>query len=302
MGPALRRPVALSLEMFERDVQAVMDEFLAGAVTEADLMKDARPWPNYVVDYRPLVLAAREAGAPVVCANAPRRYVSLVGRHGAAALNSLPPASRANLPPLPLRPPSEMYAAKIAWTMQVRGAQLRSNATTSAAAGGSATAGSSGKVCPHIGLGVRSNFLDAQNLWDAAMADSIARALRQLRARGTADGGGGGGEAGGNPLVVHVCGKFHSEQRLGICEHLAPAAAEAQTREEADGSGRGATAAAGACGAAAPRVCVVTFVPSGRGVAVGRETLTSAGLHTYGDWLVLTDAKLPRSFESEHPV
>ena len=31
------RPVALSLEMFERDVQGIMDEYLSGAITERDL-------------------------------------------------------------------------------------------------------------------------------------------------------------------------------------------------------------------------------------------------------------------------
>lgn len=31
------RPVALSLEMFERDVQGVLDEYLSGSITERDL-------------------------------------------------------------------------------------------------------------------------------------------------------------------------------------------------------------------------------------------------------------------------
>ena len=31
------RPLTLSLEMFERDVQGVMDEYLAGSITERDL-------------------------------------------------------------------------------------------------------------------------------------------------------------------------------------------------------------------------------------------------------------------------
>ncbi|EFJ43948.1 hypothetical protein VOLCADRAFT_95888 [Volvox carteri f. nagariensis] len=358
-GEGLRRPVALSLEMFDRDVQGVMDEYLSGLVTEADLMKDARPWPNYFSDYRPMVLAAKEAGAMVVCANAPRRYVSLVGRHGSRVLSSLPESSRRHLPPLPLRPASDKYIAKIRWTMQrarepapedtardhdqqedeERAAPLTgtspATATTTAAAaaaaapqsggggGGSEAAkspqsssagspattaaandgsngGGSGKECPHIGLTLRSNFVEAQNLWDAVMADSIVRTLRQLGAAAgsssstsngddvgavaAAGGGGTGGAAevaagapGRRPLVVHICGKFHSEQRLGICEHLAVA---------------GPAAA----------VCVITFVPSGRGVTVPSATLTTAGLHTYGDWLVLTDGKLPRSFDSDHPV
>jgi hypothetical protein len=42
-----QRPLVLSLEMFERDVQPVLDEYVAGSATLADLMRDARPWPNY---------------------------------------------------------------------------------------------------------------------------------------------------------------------------------------------------------------------------------------------------------------
>ncbi len=34
---ACRRPLVLSLEMFERDVQSVMDEYLSGSITERDL-------------------------------------------------------------------------------------------------------------------------------------------------------------------------------------------------------------------------------------------------------------------------
>jgi hypothetical protein len=42
-----QRRLVLSLEMFERDVQPVLDEYLAGSATLADLMRDARPWPNH---------------------------------------------------------------------------------------------------------------------------------------------------------------------------------------------------------------------------------------------------------------
>ncbi len=33
-------------------------------------------------DYRPMVELCKAAGVPVVCANAPRRYVSIVGKRG----------------------------------------------------------------------------------------------------------------------------------------------------------------------------------------------------------------------------
>jgi hypothetical protein len=58
--PAPLRRLVLSLEMFETDVQPVVDEYLAGAIRDADLLKDARAWPNYRPDYEPLVLFARD--------------------------------------------------------------------------------------------------------------------------------------------------------------------------------------------------------------------------------------------------
>ncbi|GIL78701.1 hypothetical protein Vretifemale_8110, partial [Volvox reticuliferus] len=138
----------------------------------------------------------------------PRRYVGLVSRSGSGALSSLPPSSLRHLPPLPLRPPSDIYVAKIHWTMKrareapsehdeaeddstgeeaaaplvnptpAAAAAATAASTTPSAKGQSSAAGGD---CPHIGLSLRSNFVEAQNLWDAAMADSIARALRELR-------------------------------------------------------------------------------------------------------------------------
>jgi uncharacterized iron-regulated protein len=103
------RPVALSLEMFERDVQPIVNEYLAGLITEQHFRDDARPWQNYETDYRPLVEFAKAHEVPVIAANAPRRYVNRVSRLGPEALVDLSPAAHATLPPLPYPPPSPAY-------------------------------------------------------------------------------------------------------------------------------------------------------------------------------------------------
>jgi uncharacterized iron-regulated protein len=95
-------PVTLSLEMFETDCQQVLDEYLAGFITESQLIKDGRAWGNYREAYRPLVERAKAAGLPVIAANAPRRYVSLVSRKGLGVLAELPRSARRYLPPLPI--------------------------------------------------------------------------------------------------------------------------------------------------------------------------------------------------------
>ncbi len=179
------RPVALALEMVETDVQTVLDEYLAGLVRERDWLAAGRPWANYALDYRPLVEAARAAGARVVATNAPGRYVSLVSRSGdLSALDSLSAQARAWLP-ASVAPPSGSLAAKFTALM-----------------GG----------MPHGAGPTVEGMLAAQNLRDATMAWRIAETLAQ--APGT--------------LVVHVNGSFHSEGGLGIPEHLARLAPQAE--------------------------------------------------------------------------
>ncbi|KAK3248464.1 hypothetical protein CYMTET_42072 [Cymbomonas tetramitiformis] len=112
------RGVSLSLEMFERDTQDVMNDYLKGRVLENDLMRDARPWPNYS-DYRPMVELARSEAQHVICANAPRRYVSLAGREGR---NALPPSPW--LPPLPYPSPSAAYVEKTNGLMAMAASEL----------------------------------------------------------------------------------------------------------------------------------------------------------------------------------
>src|SRR3954467_8455063 len=68
------------MEMFERDVQIVLDEYLSDLITEQHFLASSRPWGNYKTDYRPLVELAKEKHLDVIAANAPRRYVNMVSR------------------------------------------------------------------------------------------------------------------------------------------------------------------------------------------------------------------------------
>ena len=191
-GPASpkRRAVALSLEMFERDVQTVLDEYLAGLITERHFLLSSRPWRNYETDYKPLVEYARAHHLPVIAANAPARYVSRVSSQGPDSLRSLPRvAVKSWLPPLPFPAASAGYAAKFNRLM-----------------GGGAPAPAAGtntptQAGPHGGL----HLLEAQTLRDASMAYAVSEYLKRGR----------------DPLVVQVNGTFHSEERMGVPEQLA---------------------------------------------------------------------------------
>jgi uncharacterized iron-regulated protein len=83
-------PVALSMEMFEADVQPTLDAYLGGSITEDEFLAKSRPWPNYRTDYRPLVEYAKAHHLPVIAANVPRPLAAKVAREGFAGLSSLP--------------------------------------------------------------------------------------------------------------------------------------------------------------------------------------------------------------------
>lgn len=170
------RKIALSLEMFERDVQIVLNEYLTGLITEPQFMSSSRPWGNYKTDYRPLVEFAKEKKLPVIAANAPRRYVNMVSRGGRNALNGLTKDAKKWIAPLPYGEPSDTYAKKFKALMG---------------------------TSPEAQMGI-DRILASQSLWDATMANSVAKYLKDNK----------------KPLVIHLNGGFHTESRLGTVEHL----------------------------------------------------------------------------------
>ncbi|ALW87082.1 iron-regulated protein [Hymenobacter sedentarius] len=101
----LKKPgqVVLGMEMFERDVQPLVARYATGSLADTAFEHQARPWPNYATDYRPLLQFARDNKIPVVGTNAPRPFAQAVARGSLKALDKLPAVDRALLAPLPLK-------------------------------------------------------------------------------------------------------------------------------------------------------------------------------------------------------
>lgn len=188
------RRVVLSLEFFERDVQLPLDEYLAGLIPESAFRTDARPWPRYQTDYRPLVEYSREQGLHVIAANAPRRYVSLVAREGREALHGVDERALQFLPPMPFPAASPDYRAQwistISAVMKQEGMRCGVPVEHAAAPAGA-----------HHNMG---NQLDSQVLWDAAMAQAVAAHFA----------------SDPSALVLHMVGGFHVERGTGTPEQL----------------------------------------------------------------------------------
>ena len=190
-----RRKVAVtvSLEMFERDVQPHVDGYLAGSITEAEFLKDSRPWPRYASDYRPLVELAKVQGWPVVASNVPRRHAAAVAKSGRAALDALEGVDRA-LAARDLECPKDAYFQRFAAAMGGH-----------TATGKSAPGGTGEPPKPPDPLATERYYW-SQCMKDETMAESIAAAFdRKEPPRGP---------------VVHFTGAFHSDFGAGTTERI----------------------------------------------------------------------------------
>jgi len=99
-------------EMFEADNQLILDEYLNGLITEKKFESEARIWPNYSTDYKPLVNLAKETNFPFIATNIPRRYASIVAKKGLEGLDNLSVEAKKYIAPLPINFDSEVACYK----------------------------------------------------------------------------------------------------------------------------------------------------------------------------------------------
>src|SRR5919199_1856638 len=94
--------LVLGAEMFETDNQTALTDYVQGRTTGKELATQARLWPNFDTDYKPITDFARDQKIPFIATNVPRRYASLVSRKGLGALDTLSPEAKRHIAPLPL--------------------------------------------------------------------------------------------------------------------------------------------------------------------------------------------------------
>jgi uncharacterized iron-regulated protein len=181
----LRRRVTLSLEMFERDVQAPLRQYLRGAVSESTFLASARPWPRYATDYRPMVQLARVRGYPVIAANIPRPLASAISRKGMTALDTLTLVER-GYAARALMCPNDAYFARFEEAM------------------GGHSAGNAG-AAPET----TQRFYEAQCAKDETMAESIVDWFVPNVGLPNAQ------VVSVDGIVLHVNGAFHSDYGQG---------------------------------------------------------------------------------------
>jgi uncharacterized iron-regulated protein len=138
--------ISIGLEMFRRDGQHHLDEWVEGRIEESTFSRIFEEhWSNWEM-YRDIFIYARDQKIPIVGLNISRKIVSKVARSGFASLSS---TDREKLP-LSTCNVSREYRQFIRRTLQ--GHPLEGTAF--------------------------ENFCEAQILWDASMAEQLDEVLR----------------------------------------------------------------------------------------------------------------------------
>ncbi len=143
LASAYGNKVGLTLEMFHTDVQPIINEYLAGVISEKNFIKEGRAWNNYK-DYRPMIEFAKSEGIDVIGGNAAARYSNAVTKNGLEILTKLPSHVNTLLPPANIDTATGRYYEKFIDLL-----------------GGHSMGG--------------MKVYQAQNFWDATMAWSIAK-------------------------------------------------------------------------------------------------------------------------------
>jgi uncharacterized iron-regulated protein len=81
--------LAIGMEVFQQPFQQHLDDYVAGAITEQQMLRATEYYERWRMDYRlyaPILRYAREHGLPVVALNLPSELTRKVGRVGLAGL------------------------------------------------------------------------------------------------------------------------------------------------------------------------------------------------------------------------
>jgi len=143
------RDIAIGMEYFQQPFQPALDAFVAGKLSEADLLRRTEYFDRWRFDYRlyrPILRYAREHGIPLIALNVPSEIVDKVGDGGFKALNE---AETATIP-AEIDRSDETYRNHIEAVFRMH---------------------------PNAEDADFEHFLDVQLLWDEGMAERAAEYL-----------------------------------------------------------------------------------------------------------------------------
>ncbi len=184
--------MVLGFESFPRSVQPVLDRWTRGELSEKKFLEDSRwdeVWTFNPNLYMPLFHFARMHRIPMIALNVERELVSAVRKKG---WKGIPGKDREGV--ADPAAPSTAYLKELAEVFALH-----------AKMPGQKNKGKDVPAPVKLDDPEFLRFVDAQLLWDRAMAEKLAEARL----------------AGGNPLVVGIVGSGHLEYGYGITRQLA---------------------------------------------------------------------------------
>lgn len=150
---ALQPKLAVGFEMFPRRLQPVLDQWVAGALSEAEFLQRSeweKVWGFDAQMYLPLFHFARMNRIPMLALNVERSLIEAVGKQGWEAV---PEAQKEGVSK-PAAPP-EAYRRALRTVFDHHPSKGRADASF-------------------------GRFVESQTTWDRAMAEAIAAHLRQV--------------------------------------------------------------------------------------------------------------------------
>lgn len=204
----LRPDMSIAFEMFPRSKQAVLNQWVAGELTEQEFLRDvawSQVWGYDSAQYLPLFHFARLHRIPMIAMNVDRDLVSRVAREG---WQSVPAEHREGVSNP--KPASAAYRRSLAEVYAIK-ARMRSaphGEESEAASVPSAEELADVDHSPAFG-----RFVEAQLTWDRAMAEAIVSVRNKAPGR----------------LVVGIVGRGHVEYGWGIPYQLADLGIEEAT-------------------------------------------------------------------------
>lgn len=188
---ALRPDIVLGFEMFPRRAQSVLDEWVAGRLSDAEFLTRAewrQFWGYDAALYLPIFQFARMNRIPMQALNVERGLVSRVGDKGWAAI---PAAEREGV--------TDPAAATREYAVRLYGSYLEHRTSEGHRAAQPKEPAESDLADPAF-----RRFVEAMQVWDRAMAQGIAERLQGSRP----------------PLVVAIMGSGHLRDGFGVPQQL----------------------------------------------------------------------------------
>ena len=149
------RKIAIAMEMFQRPFQSAIDNYLAGKLTDEQLVEQTeydRRWRFPWESYAPILRFAKENQLPVLALNTPSEVTRKVARQG---LESLTAEEKKHIPPISeIRTDNAEYRQLLLEVYQQHQKAAQGNSTAF------------------------ERFLQAQVLWDETMAEKIAEFVK----------------------------------------------------------------------------------------------------------------------------